>query len=416
MEERHIFGSGFAVHETLEPYIKEFSPVSERIAVLRVDTKPLNIVLVCAHAPTETGDEDIKDAFYEELAHTYDNLPGNVIKLVIGNLNANCGIEIIFNPTIGSESLHETSNVNGLRLIFFAAAKNMAISSTTFLHKTIHKATWKSPDGITTNQIDHLFIQKRFRSFIKYIRSYRGTECDTDHFLVVAKFELKLQSRKQLEKGNSRKINLEMLKDEEIQQKYSKSIGEYVKSVKLNNIDEDWDKVSKAIKQIVVEDIGMIRNKKKKWYNEDCRKAIRKRQTAREYYIKEDSTDTKRVFILERKMCKRVLQREKRKYLSEILQETERNCLIGSVRNFFKTIKQYKTFNPSLKTIKNRQGVILMDPKEKADRWKEYFTELLNADIPDNSTRWKNIHGAEPMVSKVTREDNKYSIFPYCYS
>ncbi|KAL4148000.1 hypothetical protein QTP88_002308 [Uroleucon formosanum] len=313
MEERHIFGSGFAVHETLEPYIKEFNPVSERIAVLRVDTKPLNIVLVCTHAPTKTGDKDFKDAFYEELAHTYDNLPGNVIKLVVGDLNAKCEREIQFKPTIGSESLHETN-----------------------------------------------------------------------HFLVVAKFELKLQSRKQLEKGNSRKINLEMLKDEEIQQKYSKSIGEYVKSMELNNIDEDWDKVSKAIKQIAVESIGMIRNKKKKWYNENCRKAIRKRQTARENYIKEY---------------------KKRKYLSEILQEAERNCSMESVRNFFKTIKQYKTFNPSLKTIKNRHGVILMDPKEKADRWKEYFTELLNADIQDNSTRRKNIHGAEPMVSEVTREE-----------
>ncbi|XP_015371362.1 PREDICTED: craniofacial development protein 2-like [Diuraphis noxia] len=316
MEERHIFGSGFTVHETLEPYIKEFNPVSERIAVLRVDTKPLNIVLVCTHAPTDTRDEDIKDAFYEELAHTYDNIPGNVIKLVIGDLNAKCGREIQFNPTLGNESLHEKSNGNGLRLIFFAAAKNMTISSTTFPHKAIHKATWKSPDGITTNQIDHILIQKRFRSCIKDIRSYRGADCDTDHFLVVAKFEIKLQSRKQLEKRNSRKINLEMLKDEEIQQKYSKSIGEYIKGIELNDIDEDWDKVSKAIKQIAVENIGMIRNEKKKWYNENCQKAIRKRQTAHENYITEDSADTKRVYFLERKMCKRVLQREKRKYLS----------------------------------------------------------------------------------------------------
>lgn len=67
MEERQSF---VAVHETLEPYMKEFNPVSERIAVLRADTKPLNIrvVLVCTYAPTETGDEDIRDAFYEELA------------------------------------------------------------------------------------------------------------------------------------------------------------------------------------------------------------------------------------------------------------------------------------------------------------------------------------------------------------
>lgn len=72
----------------------------------------------------------------------------------------------------------------------------------------------------------------------------------------------------------------------------------------MNDIDEDWDKVSKAIKEIAAENIGKIRNKKKKWYNENCRQAIRKRQTARENYIKEDSTDIKRVYILERKICK----------------------------------------------------------------------------------------------------------------
>jgi len=45
-----------------------------------------------------------------------------------------------------------------------------------------------------------------------------------------------------------------------------------------------------------------------------------------------------------------------------------------------------------------------MDPKEKAERWKEYFIELLNADIPTNSMRRENLYGVEPMVSEVTQE------------
>lgn len=67
---------------------------------------------------------------------------------------------------------------------------------------------------------------------------------------------------------------------------------------------------------------------------------------------------------------------------------------MGNVKNFFKTIKQYKTFNLRLKTIKNRHGEILMDPKD-----------LLNADIPDNSTRRENLYEVEPMVSEVTQEE-----------
>jgi len=141
MEEGHSFGCGFAVHETLEPYVKEFNPISERMTLLRVDMKPLNIILVCIHAPTETGEENTKDFFYENLSQIYDKLPRNVIKLILGDLNAKCGRETHFMPMIGRECLHETSNGNGLKLISFAAVKDMIISSTTFPHKTIHKAS-----------------------------------------------------------------------------------------------------------------------------------------------------------------------------------------------------------------------------------------------------------------------------------
>jgi len=52
---------------------------------------------------------------------------------------------------IGKESLHETTNGNGLRLISSAAAKDMIINNAIFPHETIHKATWKLPDGSNRN-------------------------------------------------------------------------------------------------------------------------------------------------------------------------------------------------------------------------------------------------------------------------
>jgi len=63
----------------------------------------------------------------------------------------------------------------------------------------------------------------------------------------------------------------------EIQQNYLKNVGEYVKSVELNDIDEDWDKVSKVVKEIAVKNIGKLKNKEKKLYNVNCRQALGKR-------------------------------------------------------------------------------------------------------------------------------------------
>jgi hypothetical protein len=47
---------------------------------------------------------------------------------------------------VGRYSLHKECNDNGLRLIGLAAALNMVIGSTTFLHKNVNLATWRTSD------------------------------------------------------------------------------------------------------------------------------------------------------------------------------------------------------------------------------------------------------------------------------
>lgn len=51
-----------------------------------------------------------------------------------------------------------------------------AIGGSILPHKRIHKATWRSPDHVTENQIAHICINKTFGRTLKYVRAMRGAD------------------------------------------------------------------------------------------------------------------------------------------------------------------------------------------------------------------------------------------------
>ncbi|PNF41471.1 hypothetical protein B7P43_G13302 [Cryptotermes secundus] len=194
--ENHELGTGFLVHKRIVSAVKRVEFISDRISYIILKGCWCDIVMN-VHAPTEGKIDDTKDRFYEELEHVFDKFPKYPTKILLGDFNAKVGREDIFKPTIGNESLHEISNDNGVRVVNFATSKNLTVKSTMFPHRNINKFTWASPDGKIHNQIDHILIDRRWHSIVLDVRSFRAAECDTDHYLVVAKVRERLAVSKQ---------------------------------------------------------------------------------------------------------------------------------------------------------------------------------------------------------------------------
>ena len=139
------------------------------------------------------------------------------MKILLGDFNAKVGREIIFKSTIGQESLQQKSNDNGFRLGNFATSKNLVDKSTMFPHRNIHKYIWTSPDGKTHNQIDHVLIDRRWHSSILDVRSFRGADCDTDHYRVIAKERERIAVGKQApQRFDRQRFNLRKLNEPEV--------------------------------------------------------------------------------------------------------------------------------------------------------------------------------------------------------
>ena len=127
----------------------------------------------------------MKDDFYEQLQKIADEVPRHDMLLVISDWNAKVGIAGKFGMT------GERSD-NGERFVSFCALNNLAIASTMFPHKEIHRCTWTSPNDQYHNQIDHVAVRSNFKRSVQDVRAYRGADCASDHNHVIAKTLLKL--------------------------------------------------------------------------------------------------------------------------------------------------------------------------------------------------------------------------------
>ncbi|KAJ3661236.1 hypothetical protein Zmor_005642 [Zophobas morio] len=185
-------GTGFMVKKSLKGAVITFKPISERMSYIRLRSKYRKISLLNIHAPTEEKDLEVKTEYYEELEREYVKIPKHDIKMVIGDANAMIGKENCYRPTIGKENKHQKTNQNGEKLIEFAEENKMVVKSTFFAQKQIYKGTWMSPDGKT----DHILVERRDAQLITRLRSYRGAEANSDHFLVRADLKQEIPKKK----------------------------------------------------------------------------------------------------------------------------------------------------------------------------------------------------------------------------
>ena len=191
------------------------------------------------------------------------------MKMLLGDFNAKAGKENIFKPTNGQKSLHQDSNDNGVRLIKFATSKNLVVKSTMFPQRNIHKYTWTCPDGKTHNQIDHILTDRRWHSSVLDVRSFRGADCDTDHYLVIAKVREKLAVGKQVaQRFDRQRFNLRKINEPEVREQYQIEITKRFAALENLSDDEDveraWENIKENIRTSAKESLGLHELKQNK--------------------------------------------------------------------------------------------------------------------------------------------------------
>jgi hypothetical protein len=67
------------------------------------------------------------------------------------------------------------------------------------------------------------------------------------------------------------------------------------------------------------------------------------------------------------------------------LQQLEQSHHNEQIREFYKIVNNVKGFKTNTTMIRNAKGEIISGKQEVLNRWKEYFTELLNEGTEENT-------------------------------
>ena len=95
----------------------------------------------------------------------------------------------------------------------------------------------------------------------------------------------------------------------------------------------------------------------------------------------------------------RIARRDKKAYLSDQCKKIEVNNTMGKTRDLFKKMRDTKgTFHAKMDTIKDRNGMDLIEAEDIKKRWQEYTEERYKIELHDSDNHNGVITHLEPDI------------------
>lgn len=409
--EEHAEGVGLLLSKNAKKSLLEWKPISSRIIHARFKSNVRNISLIQCYAPTEDADSENKDQFYSLLTSTVLKVPKQDILIVMGDMNSKVGADNTqFEAVMGKHGLGER-NENGEYLIEFCLQNNLIIGGTFFPHKSIHKATWYSPDGVTRNQIDHFAIARRWRKSLLDVCVKRGADVNSDHNLVLAVIQLKVCSVRRVSSFNQR-FNTMAMANRNVKAQFKLELNN--KFAKLSEIEENnsdnpqvrieqrWSRIKAAYTETCKEILGYKKQGRKPWMSDCSWDLVKQRKQLRLLMLQEQFPERISTYKDElrnmQKKVKKSIRSDKRKFVKELAEEAQKAAEINDSRTLYRITKTLskKNFNRNV-PLRTEEGEIIADTHKQLEHWKKHFENILGGN--------GNIVSEENVVAGETHND-----------
>ena len=387
----HRQGVGLVLSKRARNALKSFTPVSSRIITARFATSHGFCSVIQVYAPTNDSQEAHKNAFYEQLQLTLDNLPQRDVLVLMGDFNAKVGVNHSeWRGVLGKHGIGGVSD-NGLRLLEFCALNGLVITNSFFSHKAIHKFTWYSNTKRTRNVIDHIIVRNKSLSSVQDARVFRGADINSDHRLVVA--NLKLKFKRASPRGNIEpRFNSDRLRDDDVVDQYQSRIGGRF-NILLNDIsalehdatsvEVEWSRFSKEVAASAAEVLGVQKSYASwPWVTLPTEQLVEAKRQAFIQSQNNPSHESRQRYRDLVNKTKASVRADKNRWWREQAEDVQEDANHHKSKSFYHKLRRLtKGFScADLGNIKDKHGNLLDDEIAKLDRWAEHFHTVLNVD------------------------------------
>ncbi|CAD6188300.1 unnamed protein product [Caenorhabditis auriculariae] len=168
---KNVGGVGFLVNRSVQHLVDSHEIVNARLGILRLNLgRRRRLTIINVYSPTSPEAESDKtkreekkkelDDFYRKLEETIQREKAYYI-FVLGDFNAKMGKYATPSIRHGKHGLG-TRNDNGERLADLLPSRRLYHGNSFFEKPDQRRWTWKSPNGDTTNEIDHILANRKW--------------------------------------------------------------------------------------------------------------------------------------------------------------------------------------------------------------------------------------------------------------
>ena len=207
------------------------------------------------------------------------------------------------------------------------------------------------------------------------VRAYRGADIGSDHYLVKSPDRIKLMAVKKMQSSCKRLPAIENLRDQSKIKEYNIALSNRFKDLPVDeNLDNEWE----FIKEVSINVLGQQpRRRKQQNLSQGTKDLISELSKIKQ---KTPSVEGNRSeYSLWNKRVKKFCRRDDQNWALRVADEMESAAIHGQQREVWQLIRALSGKKKRKSTaVRDKTGKLISEPGAQRERWREYFSELLN--------------------------------------